>query len=678
MRQNRSGAFASAWRRFWQSGLAIFTFAVTALAQAGNQLAMTELKPAIICGGHTDIVRATAIFPNNKWLVTASDDATARLWDMETGECLHTFAGHEKAVHAVAVSHDGKWIATASDDGTARIWDVASGDQLFQFEGHGRFVRGVAFLPVGKLLTVGSEGTLRLWKIETEQQLWESEPEDSGTCLAVTADGQRAVYGGRMGVSHGWDLVTHKKLADYGENCGCNVTTVAISPDGQQVYVAVSDKSAAAYKADTGEKLPSDKSIFDPGAMGLSPDGRMIASFHHVNNALTGKRLFTLKPHGSLQETCYEFSADNRILAVGRANFVSIFRLSDPEAPIPLGPVAGSISWDSVPLKLRSLSGNEVPLEETHGYRGFYLWETASIPAGGGRQNSIDVLAMQDRVVMQSEEGLLREILYERNVKYCAVAWDGAHVWIAAADGRIFGCTSDGKVEVTLGPSQGLPATIRKLLLHPIDVDRVLVAGQNDNDGWCAVIERAGAKNGPGLEYRIRVIANRDHLPAGWNDPFPHESAQSAIPLRPLYFSEPPAAEEKPRIVMLFCSSVPRSTTPILCIDANTLRCRLTISRRSRQIPRITSVRPTVPQICWGIMRHSGWQPIGCSAGNTTVGALNSPMQEPCLTPPMPLFYGTTGFSNRGYRRTGIFTSQAPSGFGLIRALIFWRISARV
>jgi hypothetical protein len=570
MLKNRAGRSSALSPQAPWKVVTLMVFCFAASARAGNQRALTELEPSIVCAGHIDEIRATAIFPNGKRMVSASNDATARLWDLDTGECLHTFAGHDGAVRAIAVSRDAKWIATASDDSTARIWDVATGDQLFQFEGHARTVRGVEFLPDGKLLSVGGEGKLRLWNIENEQQLWESAAEDTGTCMAVTPDGRRAVYGGRDGVAHGWDLVSRKKLADYGEACGCNVTTVAISPDGQTVYVAVADRSASAYRADTAVKLPSDKGIFDPGAMGLSPDGKIIASFHHVNDAQTGLRLFTLKPHGLKRETCYTFSADNRTLAVGRANYISVFRFPDPDAAQPLGRAAGSISWDVIPTKVRTLGGMDVPLEETHGYRGFYLWKTTSIPAGENRQTSIDVLATQDRVVMQREEGILQEILYQRNVDYCAVAWDGVHLWIAAADGRIFGCTPDGVVEVTLNAEQGLPPTSSGLLLYPLDRDRVLVAGADDNDGWCALIHRDAASD-KAFVYRIKVIVDGHTLPAGWNDSFPNPSPKSTAPLHPLFFTEPPATAQRPRLIMLCCSPVPRSSTPILCIDANSL-----------------------------------------------------------------------------------------------------------
>ncbi len=67
----------------------------------------------------------------------------------------------------VAFSPDGKYVLTGSDDKTARLWDAQTGSELRRFQGHIYRVNGVAFSPNGRyVLTGGSDNIARLWYTE--------------------------------------------------------------------------------------------------------------------------------------------------------------------------------------------------------------------------------------------------------------------------------------------------------------------------------------------------------------------------------------------------------------------------------------------------------------------------------------------------------------------------------
>ena len=57
---------------------------------------------------------------------------------------IRTLEGHSDAVNGVAVSADGRRAVSASDDKTLKVWDVESGRELRTLQGHSDCVNGVA------------------------------------------------------------------------------------------------------------------------------------------------------------------------------------------------------------------------------------------------------------------------------------------------------------------------------------------------------------------------------------------------------------------------------------------------------------------------------------------------------------------------------------------------------
>lgn len=85
----------------------------------------------MILQGHSDAVDSVAFNPQGTLLVSASDDATARVWDAHSGtqllvlrkpptEAVATAAPIETATF----SADGSEIVTAGQDGHVRIWST--------------------------------------------------------------------------------------------------------------------------------------------------------------------------------------------------------------------------------------------------------------------------------------------------------------------------------------------------------------------------------------------------------------------------------------------------------------------------------------------------------------------------------------------------------------------------
>lgn len=70
------------------------------------------------------------------WCAAVSADNTARVWDMEIGDCVLLLGGHTGPLTNVAAAADGSLLVTTSSDGTARVWELEKGECLHVLIGH--------------------------------------------------------------------------------------------------------------------------------------------------------------------------------------------------------------------------------------------------------------------------------------------------------------------------------------------------------------------------------------------------------------------------------------------------------------------------------------------------------------------------------------------------------------
>ena len=87
----------------------------------------------LVMEGHAGPVTNAALA--GSVLVTSGQDSTVRVWDMEQGHCLHVLKGHTAAVNAVAITRDAKTAVSVSSDETARVWDLKTGHCLHKLPG---------------------------------------------------------------------------------------------------------------------------------------------------------------------------------------------------------------------------------------------------------------------------------------------------------------------------------------------------------------------------------------------------------------------------------------------------------------------------------------------------------------------------------------------------------------
>ena len=118
-----------------------------------------------ILPGHTGHLSKLVFLPQGqspkvRFLVSASDDETVKIWDISTSRELFSLTGHHKPWRGISVYPDpekkGNRLVSVGWDGQARVWDIRVG--------HTSFVNKVIFDKKGTwLATASNDGTVRTW-----------------------------------------------------------------------------------------------------------------------------------------------------------------------------------------------------------------------------------------------------------------------------------------------------------------------------------------------------------------------------------------------------------------------------------------------------------------------------------------------------------------------------------
>jgi WD40 repeat protein len=78
---------------------------------------------------HPDEVCAVHFLPERRGIVTACKDGSIRHWDRE-GQLRAVMHGHVRTVWLMDCTKDGEWLVTGSEDTTARMWPLRREDLL--------------------------------------------------------------------------------------------------------------------------------------------------------------------------------------------------------------------------------------------------------------------------------------------------------------------------------------------------------------------------------------------------------------------------------------------------------------------------------------------------------------------------------------------------------------------
>jgi hypothetical protein len=118
--------------------------------------------PLSFQGDRPEIVALAAHSPSGL-LAAAGRDRSVRLWSLGQETIPYVLRGFQGTVLDLAFSPDGKRLATVETEGVVRIWDVQLGQELLSFAGPAGPNPVLAFGPTGRMLAVGNGNEVVVW-----------------------------------------------------------------------------------------------------------------------------------------------------------------------------------------------------------------------------------------------------------------------------------------------------------------------------------------------------------------------------------------------------------------------------------------------------------------------------------------------------------------------------------
>ena len=256
--------------------------------------------------GHTGTVSSVCYSPNGSYLVTASLDKTARVWDAYSGELVHTLKGHMQWVNCACFNPTGDRIVTSSIDNTARIWNAATGNIIHILTGHTGQLLYTCFSPKGDLIvTTSRDNTACVWDSDSGNLLHILKGHtDLVSRACFSPNGKQIITSSSDHTARIWDANSGVNIHVLSNHSG-SVKFACYSPDGSCIVTTSGDHNAYIWDSDSGNLLNTLAGHTNGvRSASYSPDGKYIvtSSDDHtarIWNAKSGMLLHTLSYHTS-------------------------------------------------------------------------------------------------------------------------------------------------------------------------------------------------------------------------------------------------------------------------------------------------------------------------------------------------------------------------------------------
>lgn len=228
---------------------------------------------------------------NDKTYVAAGGNPHVRLYDClntNNSNPINNYTGHTNNVTSIGFQRDNRWLFSASEDGTVKIWDVRAPGCQREFQAKAPITSAVLHPNQGEIYLTDENGALRVWDLTANHCSMEIVPEGKVPLrsVSIASDASICVAAGTYGSVFVWDC--SRKSFEPLVKIDAHRTYVLralISPNAKLLATTSADKSLKIWNIARGFSL--DRTLL--GHQGWVWDCAFSADSVYVVSASTDK-----------------------------------------------------------------------------------------------------------------------------------------------------------------------------------------------------------------------------------------------------------------------------------------------------------------------------------------------------------------------------------------------------
>jgi WD40 repeat protein len=293
-----------------------------------------QIKLVKTLSGHGQRIYRVNYSPNGRYVVTASGDRSAKIWDVNSGRVVANLGGHKGHVFWAAFSPNGQFVATAGGN-SAKIWRVPGGGLVREFKGHTARVHCAVFAgDNNRVITTSEDGTAAVWRLNADKAIRIIKITDKGWVYGAAFHPRqnRVALCARGGHVALYDAASGNSIHVF-RGHSRSVATVHFNRAGDRIVTASdSDNTARVWNANNGSLVRTFSGrVFESAA--FHPNGKYIVTGNGsgvaiIWNIADGKQVLVVN-HGGDRVKAACFSPNGKFLVTaGDNNIAKIWELS--------------------------------------------------------------------------------------------------------------------------------------------------------------------------------------------------------------------------------------------------------------------------------------------------------------------------------------------------------------